>query len=195
MLTAREAVALAAATYDGGRRPDLTGYGGAVSVFFSELGDTLAVAIEGTHDSFGWALDFAAWPIEARETVPHPTLPDMHRGFRDALLSVLPGIRDKVRGGKWTAIGHSLGGAVALALGAWLADEGTPPEAIYLFAPARVFADAPDVLAGIPVNGWRVGGDIVPMVPPWCWRPILTHLPGPADESAHAISNFVAALG
>jgi hypothetical protein len=190
MITSRQAVEAAAATYDGGA-PTFRQFGDAVSVFVTTIDGVKAVAIEGTHDSFGWALDFDAWPTAAKETVAHPTLPPMHRGFRDAAVSVLPAVRAAIKGKPWCAIGHSLGGAVALTLGAWLADEGTPPQSVYLFAPARVFVDAPDVLADVPIEGWRCGGDIVPMVPPWCWRPILTHFAGPMDESAHGIANFL----
>jgi hypothetical protein len=189
MITPRQAVLAAAATYGGA--PTFRQFGGAVSMFVTTIDGATAIAIEGTHDSFGWALDFDAWPAAANETVAHPTLPPMHRGFRDATLSVLPAVRLAIAGKPWAAIGHSLGGAVALTLAAWLADEGTPPVGAFLFAPARVFLDAPDVLAGVPIFGWRCGGDIVPMAPPWCWRPLLTHFDGPADEASHAIGNFL----
>jgi Lipase (class 3) len=189
MITDHEAVLAAAATYLAGP-PTWQGYGGAVNVFRSEIRDEIVIAIEGTHNTFGWELDFDAWPVEARETVSHPTLPFQHRGFRDAILSVLSPIAAAIKGRKWNAVGHSLGGSVALGLGAWLADMGEPPQGIFLFAPARVFTEAPDVLAGVPIHGWRCGGDKVPDMPPLFWRPLLTRLSGPADESAHGIANF-----
>ena len=190
MISNRDAVLAAAATYGGGK-PDFSGYGGAVNVFLSQIGDTLAVSTEGTHSEFGWVLDFDGWPAAAKEQVAHPTLPPVHRGFRDATLSVIDGVRQAVKGKKWCAIGHSLGGSIALDMSGLLADEGNPPEAIFLFAPARVFLDAPDALAGVPIVGWRCGGDIVPMVPSWDWRPILMHFPGPNSETAHGIQNFL----
>jgi pimeloyl-ACP methyl ester carboxylesterase len=191
MITPRQAVLAEAATYAPGATPTWSGYGGAVSVFLTESGDELVVSIEGTHTDFGLALDFDAWPSEVKETVPHPSLPSMHRGFYDATFSVLDPVRAAVKGRKWTAVGHSLGGAVAQAIAAWLADEGNPPQAVYLFAPARVFTDAPDVLAGVPIFGWRCGGDLVPAVPPLFWRPLLTHFAGPSDPLAcHHIGNF-----
>ena len=135
-----------------------------------------------------------AWPAGANEPVDHvthPTLPPMHRGFRDIVIDVLPDLRKAVTGRRWHVVGHSLGGACALAMAGYMADEGEPPASVFLFAPARVFLDAPDVLAGIPIKGWRCGGDIVPNVPPIYWRPLLTHFAGPADESSHHISNFL----
>lgn len=193
MISNRDAVLAAAATYGGGK-PDFSGCRGAVNVFLSEIGDTLTVSIEGTHSGFGWLLDFDAWPSEAKERInstAHPDLPPVHRGFEIATLSIIDGVRAAVKGRKWIVPGHSLGGSVALRLAAGLAAEGNPPEAVFLFAPARVFLDAPDVLAGVPIFGWRCGGDLVPMVPSWDWRPILTHFPGPAGEAAHGIQNFL----
>ncbi len=190
MITPRQAVLAAAATYDGGR-PNWQSPGGALSVFMTEVGGEIVISNEGTHNDFGWAIDFDAWPVAAKDPVTHGSLPAMHAGFYDVILPVLPGIRDAVKGRKYSIGGHSLGGAAALGEAAMLADEGNPPQAVYLFAPARVFLDAPDVLAGVPIFGWRCGGDIVPMMPPWCWRPILTHFAGPADETSHAIGNFV----
>ena len=69
----------------------------------------------------------------------------------------------------------------ALGEAAMLADEGNPPQAVYLFAPARVFLDAPDVLAGVPIFGSRRGGNRA-----GCRQAVaafLTHFAGPADET------------
>lgn len=194
MISDRDAVLAQAATYEG-KPPAFSSRGEALCVYLSEIAGELVVACEGTHNTFGWAVDFNAWPAGANEPVAHashPTLPAMHRGFRDVALDVLAPLRAAVKGRKWHVPGHSLGGACALALAGYLADEGEPPASIFLFAPARVFLDAPDVLANVPIRGWRCGGDVVPSAPPVYWRPLLTHFPGPADESSHHIENFLA---
>lgn len=194
VITPRQAVLAVAATYAAGAKPNFVSRGDALSVFLSEIDGELGVDCEGTHNSFGWGVDFFALPSPANEPVghtEHPTLPAMHRGFRDVVQDVLPGIRAAVTGRKYNVKGHSLGGGCALAIAGYLADEGNPPASIFLFAPARVFLKPPDVLAPVPIRGWRCGGDIVPELPPVYWRPLLTHFDGPPDESAHHIGNFV----
>lgn len=194
MITDRDAVLAEAATYEG-RQPNFSSRGGALAVYLSEVGGELVVACEGTHNTFGWAVDFTAWPAGANDPIVHAThtgLPPMHRGFRDITLDVLADVRKAVAGRVYHIVGHSLGGGCGLGLAGYLADEGDPPASIFLFAPARVFAAPPDVLAAVPIKGWRCGGDIVPDVPPLYWRPLLNHFSGPADESSHHMANFVA---
>jgi len=194
MITDRQAVEAQAATYAAGARPAFASRGNALSVFLTEIAGELVVANEGTHNTFGWVIDFTAWPAGANDPIVHAThtsLPAMHRGFRDVVRDVLPQLREAVKGRRWHVVGHSLGGGCALGMAGYMADEGSPPASIFLFAPARVFAGAPDVLAGIPIKGWRCGGDVVPDQPPLYWRPILTHFSGPADESSHHIQNFL----
>lgn len=183
-----------AASYKKGRTPTIAAFKGAIAVFVTELRDETLVTIEGTHDALGWGIDF--WAVLTRVKVARPinghlSLPAAHKGFTEATDEIIDSVRLRIEGRKWHAIGHSQGGGVVLELAARLADEGHSPEAIWLFAPARVFLDAPDVLSDVPIHAWRCGGDIVPMVPPWCWRPIMKHLPGPSDETSHGIENFV----
>jgi hypothetical protein len=199
MITARDAVLAAAATYDGGA-PTFTGLptgrGDEVErVFLSEVNGELLVAWEGTHDPLGWALDFIAIPAAAHEQVAHPTLPAMPLGFRTGLLSTIAPIADAVKGRTWHAIGHSRGGAIALEAAGWLADLREPPAAVWLFAPACGFTDAPDVLADVPIAGWWCGNDLVPRAPP-IWRPTLHRFgkPTPNPIDCHHIGNFLALL-
>lgn len=195
MITARQAVLAQKASYAGGK-PTFTTFDGAVAGFVTAINDELLVTLEGTHGdglvgALSWGIDFWA-RLTATAPIPgHPRLPASHKGFTAAVDDIIGEVRTVVLGRKYHVIGHSQGGGVGLNLAARLADSGQVPEAIWLFAPARVFVDAPDVLANVPINAWRCGGDIVPMVPPWCWRPIMTHLPGPNNETAHGIQNFL----
>jgi Lipase (class 3) len=191
VITARQAVLAQKASYVRDK-PLFSAFDGAVSGFLTTtVDDELLITFEGTHNRLGWGLDFWARLTRTAPVAGHPRLPASHKGFTAAVDELIPHVRETVTGKKFHIIGHSLGGGVGLNLAARLADSGQVPEAIWLFAPARVFVDAPDVLVNVPLNAWRCGGDIVPMVPPWCWRPIMTHLPGPDNESAHGIDNFV----
>lgn len=190
MITARDAVLAEAATYIVGAKPTFVAFKGAVKGFITEIADELLVAIQGTTTELAWGIDFWARLTMTKPIPGHPRLPPSHKGFTAVVDDCFDYVKSRVTKRKFHVIGHSLGGGVGQNLAARLADSGEIPQAVWLFASARCFVDAPDVLTGVPINAWRCGGDIVPMVPPWCWRPIMTHLPGPNDESSHAITNF-----
>jgi len=60
--------------------------------------------------------------------------------------------------------GHSLGGAVALILGALMTRDEIPPVEIVTFGAPR--CGRLKILDSVPVTQYRHGKDIVPMVPP-----------------------------
>jgi hypothetical protein len=191
MITARDAVLAAAATY-GSDAPTFAGLGDVERVFVTEVDRELLVTWEGTHDPPGWALNFIAIPVGAHQMVSHASLPDMPLGFRTGLMSTIGRVAAAIAGRTWHAIGHSRGGAIALEAAGWMADLGQKPEAVWLFAPACGFTDAPDVLADVPINGWWCGNDLVPRAPP-IWRPMLHRFgaPKPNPIDCHHIGNFV----
>lgn len=193
MITARDAVLAEAATYAGGKAT-WTAFGGSVAVFASEVGDDLLLSAQGTHDELGWGIDIAAWMVKVDVIQGHPNLPPCHAGVTKAVDEMVDDIAKLIGDRKPHLIGHSQGGGVMQNLGARLADRGVALAALWLFASMRVFLDAPDILYGTPIYAWRCGGDRVPDLPPLAWRPLMIHLPGPADESSHHIPNFVAAL-
>jgi len=207
MITDREAALAMAATYGAGN-PTFASLDSAIRVFLSDAPDgSVTVSIEGTHDPLGWAIDFLAIGVRDREMVHHPSVGMVEAGFLLAAQSVIGAIGPAVAGKRFNMIGHSLGAALALLLGALLGDEGHAADAIHAFAPPRVGYD--DFLAalkriGSAVRAFRFHNDPVPLapltLPPlWPYRqvpliglgPAPTHALDPAD---HHYPNYVNAI-
>lgn len=166
MISDHSLVLAAAATYDPAGKPIFTGIDGAMRVFLSVVDGLNVVAIEGTRNVAGWALDFVAIPEELRATVSHPTLQWMHAGFYTAAIDALPIVREIAQKGPFALAGHSLGAAEAGAIGALLILEGLKPVKIGMFAPPRVAGDKyVSVVSSVPNCAYRYADDPVPMVP------------------------------
>ncbi len=205
MITDREAVLAAAATYGAGA-PAFVSLDNAVRVFVSDAADgSTNIAIEGTHDPLGWAIDFLAIGVKDRAVAPHPSAGVVEAGFLLAAQSVLGRVARAAAGKRCTMIGHSLGAALALLLGVLLKDDGNPPQAIFAFAPPRVGYDAfIAALAGMRVRAFRFHNDPVPLapltLPPlWPYRqvPLIGLGPAPThalDAADHHIGNYVNAI-
>lgn len=166
MISDHDLVMAAAATYDPAGKPIFVGIDGAMRVFLSVVDGLNVVAIEGTKNAPGWAVDFVAIPEELRGTVSHPTLQWMHAGFYAAAIDALPTVREIAQKGPFALAGHSLGAAEAGAIGALLVLEGLKPVKIGMFAPPRVAGDKyVSVVSSVPNCAYRYADDPVPMVP------------------------------
>jgi hypothetical protein len=190
-------VLAAAATYDPANKPFLESVNGALRVFTTKVGDVTVVAIEGTHDPLGWAIDFLAIPTEDHETGEHFSLGFLHAGFYASALEIIPAL--KAIKPPFALTGHSLGAALALLIGALLIDEGRPPVKIGAFAPPRVGGDRfVSVATSVPFCAYRFGDDPVTDVPltlqdfPYRQVPLTTAgKPKWIAIDCHHIANYV----
>jgi predicted lipase len=156
---------LAAATYS--CDPTWTGAGLDQSIHACRTNEDglVVIAFRGSIAARDWFLDFAALPIRAT-LLNHATLGYVHSGFLAAAMSVLPRIALAVEGKPYALTGHSLGGAIALMVGAIMADENNPPQRICTFGAPKVgFAKYAEALADVHVDQYRRGNDPVPSAP------------------------------
>ena len=88
--------------------------------------------------------------------------------------------------------GHSLGGAVALIVGALMTRDEIPPLQIVTFGAPR--CGRLKILDGVPVTQYRNGKDVVPLVPPLMRRhDKLLELGRPGDSwiKDHYMANYI----
>ena len=166
MITDHDLVLAAAATY---KTADATFYGlnGTARAFRTLVDDTAIYAIEGTHDSLGWALDFMALPISSHVTAEDEDIGWVHSGINAVLESIWPAlIAAMSKDEKYAITGHSLGAGMALLATARMVAFKHPPVRWAAFAPPRVgFKKMVDLVATIPGNAYRNGNDPVTDVP------------------------------
>lgn len=124
---------------------------------------TVIVAFRGSVTSEDWARDFICAPVEDRA---HPQLGPCHAGFLAAAESIVGEVSAAIGDKPFEVSGHSLGGAIALGVGALLVLANKPPLAIVTFGAPR-FGMQPfaDVLHPVGVRQYRRGNDPVPTVP------------------------------
>ena len=174
----------------------------AVRVFLTQGDGFNIIAIEGTHDALGWAVDFFGAAVEDQQGLNHQTLGFIHAGFYDAAVTALTRCALVAVRGPYAICGHSLGAALALLIGALLADDGYPPVKIGAFAPPRVGgAKFVQKVTSIPLCAYRYGNDPVPEVPLSIWslpyvQVPLTQVGEPMANpfSCHTIRNYVDAV-
>ena len=167
--TDAELVRCAAAAYDPAAIPHFEDADNAIRVFLTTRADGLnIIAIEGTHDVVGWALDFIAINVEDQQGINHATLGLVHAGFYAAAVSALTRSALIAARGPYAICGHSLGAALALLIGALLADDMLPPVKVGAFAPPRVGGEIfVKAATARPFCAYRFGDDPVTEVPIW----------------------------
>ncbi len=137
--------------------------------------EELVVAIPGTHpdDPLDWIRDLRTLPR------PFPTVGVCHSGFGSGGTAVAERVLKAVKGDKrmMTVVGHSLGGAMALIVGARLVAAGYRARIVTFGAPRVAFianlALPRLVRAALELAEYRRAGDPVPRVP---MRPIFRHV-------------------
>lgn len=201
-----ELVSAAAATYTATAQPFTKDPLSAACVFLTTRADgMLLFPFEGTHNPPGWLADFSALHVWDHSTTKHPTLGYIHLGFYQLAMRLLPPILHEIRKDNrpFTLVGHSLGAALALLVGAMLIDRGLRPAVIGAFAPPRV-GDARfvRVATSVPVRAFRYGDDPVTQVPfyiplffPYRQVPLIAiGKPLPDRFSCHHVQNYVDAV-
>ena len=208
--TDAELIDAAAATYAAGAVPDFEDAGQSIRVFLTTRSDGLnVIAIEGTHDPLGWALDFCAADIKDQQGLNHASLGYIHAGFYGSAVAALTRCALIAQRGPYAICGHSLGAGLALLIGALLSDDALPPIKIGAFAPPRV--GGPDFIKTATAGtfcAYRYSHDPVPEVPltippifPYQQVP-LVQLPGPTIElldlaariRCHHVGNYVSGV-
>jgi hypothetical protein len=169
----------------------------------TEADGTLVVAFRGSVTAEDWARDFICAPLADREDTQ---LGRCHAGFLDGAESVVAAIAAAVGENPYYLTGHSLGGALALGVGALMVCSSKPPAAIVTFgAPRFGMAQFVAVLKPVAVRQYRRGNDPVPLVP-FDVPPLLQFLDardpliaiGVAQRdpfACHAIEGYVADVG
>ncbi|MGA2495272.1 MAG: lipase family protein [Roseiarcus sp.] len=165
----------------------------------------VVIPIPGTNpsDALDWIRDFRAWPRR------FPTVGICHAGFGSGGTAVAERALAAVKGDErvMTVVGHSLGGAMALIIGARLIAAGYPVRVVTFGAPRVAFclnrALRPLVRRTVELVEYRRAGDPVPHLP---MRPFYRHLTRgvalgaalPESIANHAIGLYerdLAALG
>ncbi|MGA8613936.1 MAG: lipase family protein [Xanthobacteraceae bacterium] len=132
-------------------------------VRISTVAGGMVVAFRGSVTAEDWARDFICAPVMDRED---PQLGLCHAGFLDGAGSVVAAISAAVGNNRCYLTDHSLGGALALGVGALLACSGKSLDAIVTFgAPRYGMAKFVAALQPIVVRQYRRGNDPVPLVP------------------------------
>ena len=173
--------------------------GGDVHAIVTDHDGLTVVSFRGTVPSswHDWFRDFAAWP---HTDVTHPQLGRCHEGFLSGALAMLPLLQPVLPVAMPYALtGHSLGGALAIAMAGLMQSLGNPPLRLTTFGAPRVGGAKLSNLLG-PIRGlrFRHGDDPVPEVPEWPyvndrdWAVIGT--PGPVRIDDHMIAGYLAAL-
>ena len=176
---------------------EATWWAGDLSALYTIADGARVIAIPGTKREIGeWLRDFDAWPIWDRR------LGVCHQGFRDGAWELwrhAPLSRMSFGGG--IIVGHSLGGALAILLGAIMTVERTPPRAIVTFGAPRCGSwKLRRLISPIAVRSYHNGDDPVPDVP---WLPgVYVHprrqieigTPAPDPISDHHIGAYEKAV-
>lgn len=148
-------------------------------VCITQTDQGIVVACRGSVTPEDWWRDFRTFAIRVRH---HPQLGFCHAGFMEAAESIVSAVRKAVRGHPFYVIGHSLGGAEAVAIGALLILAGMMPVKITTFGAPRVgmWKFVRVMIAVKELHQYRRGNDPVPDVPfflPFVFRYRFTRSP------------------
>lgn len=178
-----------------------------ITVIGNDGAGAVIVAFRGSVTAEDWARDFICAPVEDRA---HPALGPCHAGFLDGAESIIEEVAQQVatpaKSYPLIVSGHSLGGALALGVGALLTLMKRVPAAIITFgAPRFGMQSFVQAVAAVPVRQYRRGNDPVPLVP-FDVPPLLQFLDtrdplitvGVAQKdpfACHSIAGYVADVG
>lgn len=192
-MTPRDFALLAQEAYTAA--PDIGKADSASRAIVRETAAGLVVAFRGSDNEPSWETDFDI------ETVDVPGAGKFHAGFWRAWQAMSIDVLAAIDGRPVTFVGHSLGGALAIAAALDMTISGNPPVAVYGFEPPRVSPDmsARVALARVDVRLYRNGLDIVPTMPPdWRHASTLIRIGKPAlpiiNTIDHELERVIAAL-
>lgn len=152
------------------------------SVLVADVGDVIVLAFRGTTNLRDWItdIDFIKVGLDGK-FAPHESKAKVHRGFLNAISSILPQIighllppgADKSKIKPIIITGHSLGGGLASEAAFFLTQQGFYIKAVYTFASPRVgnaaWRNAYNTLLDgrLADRSFRIActGDLVPLIP------------------------------
>lgn len=181
-MTPRDFALLAQEAYSA--TPDIGKADSASRAIVRETAIGLVIAFPGTDNADCLEVDLDFVPVTV------PGVGQVHGGFWKAWQAISVPVLAAINGKPVTLVGHSLGAAIALMAAVEMAISGNPPAAIYGFEPPRVApnGNVAALLAGIRMNLYKNGNDIVPELPPeWSHAGPLI----PIGKAAFPFSNFV----
>ena len=180
--------------------PTMAAGGVEVRTYINQAG--LTIVFRGSSDVHDWIWNARVIPIWSRRLGCF-----VHRGFMSGVEEILPEIMGLVAGwnGDYFLTGHSKGGAEATLASASLCKALRPPKSVTTFGAPRVsFGGLSGTLAGVRVERYVNGADVVPRVPCWPykheWDEINVGEPavfgnGELDPVVdHSIYDYIAAL-
>lgn len=176
-------------------KPDIGDADSASRAIVRDTAAGLVVAFRGSDNADSWLTDFDI------ETVDVAGAGKFHAGFWRAWRAIATDVLAAIDGRPVTLVGHSLGGALAIAAALDMTISGNPPVAVYGFEPPRVSPDmsARVALRRVDVRLYRNGLDIFPTLPPdWRHAAMLIRIGKPAlpipNVIDHEIGRVIAAL-
>lgn len=155
----------------------------------------LVIAFPGTDNADCLDADLDFVPITV------PGVGQVHGGFWKAWQPISVPILAAIDGRPATLVGHSLGAAIAIMAAVEMTIGGNPPAAVYGFEPPRVSpsGNVATLLAGVKMDLYKNGNDIVPELPPeWSHAGPLISIGTPAlpfsNLADHSIAKVIEAL-
>lgn len=200
-MTDRDYAALCQRSYD--TTPDY-GTPDGPRAFRSWVGGRMVFCFPGSRSFLDWATDLMATPTLDLEAANPPKLGPVHLGFLKRANHCMDLIRVDLNSARDFALtGHSLGGAIALLVGAMaIIEENIAPAEIVTFgAPRAGFDTYANVLRSVAVRQYRFGADPIPLVPTHPYvhaREPLSQIGSPIRSidifENHHIANYINAL-
>jgi predicted lipase len=138
-----------------------------VHVVLTEQDGITIVAFRGTQitDLADVIRDVSAWPMTSDE---YPTMGSCHSGFLGGAISIFPDLKKLLEGKKFILVGHSLGGALAVATcGLCIISSLKPMQLTTFGAPSVGHEELKNLISPIPGNRWVDSNDPVPIISPY----------------------------
>lgn len=163
----RDYALLCQSSYSG--KPDYgTSYG--ARAYKVAMGGKPVICFPGSRSVQDWACDFMAVPTIDVSTADIIDLGPVHIGFLERAKSCRSLVyKDLMAAPSYSLVGHSLGGAIALMVGALMLTQSQhPPDEIVTFGAPKVGTEVyVNAIKSIPIRQYRFGIDPVPEFPSW----------------------------
>lgn len=161
------------------RSPDIVGAGDDqnTQATITDVGDVRVIAPRGSKVARDWLIDLLAVPVLGHPVMQTAAMGYLHAGVNHAELAIDAAVWAAVEGRQWMAVGHSLGGGIALDLAVSFKLRGRPPVRVRTFGALRIgLKDYIAASQGLDIREYKNGNDPVPQLPTF-----LLHARPPVD--------------